>query len=894
MSLVASWRTALRVAHREARRSKGRSSLVVAMIALPVLFLSFAAVSFDMFSLTGGERADRTMGTADARIQWQFRAPVEQEPNGDYGWPAARGPVVVKDGIVQDEIVQKEATEAELLAELPAGSRVLPLRMGPVELRTAEGIGQPNAISIDASSSMTRGYVEVLEGRAPTTSTEVALTKQAVARLGAGIGGTVTSGDGTRSYTVVGMVEFPSMLEQVVLFAPIIEENPKGFQLHHRSWLVDLPSPVDWAGVREFNQSGIVVASREVYLNPPPADQVPNMYSDEILPQELAIGVLVAGLALLEIVLLAGPAFAVSARRRQRQLALVAANGGTPAHVRRIVLADGVVLGLMGAIVGIAGGVGAAFVARPFIEELLAHSRAGGYRVFPTALAAIGSLAVVTGVLAALVPAFITARQNVVLSLAGRRGVTRSRKRWIALGLAMLGAGATVVVLGTFAGSAQVMLAGLIMGELGMVLCTPALVGLIARLGRILPLAPRIALRDAARNRAAAAPAISAVMAAVAGSVAIGLYIDSNRAQQLATQQQSIPTGYATIYIGGNPDPNAPAQPSAAVIENVVRSTLPVAEVRRVSQVACAGAFDPERFCMLEIQLPPEEVCPYVEAMRTGNLALTTEQQRAARADPRCDERAMWGGQSGMAAVDDGSALPVLTGASAEDVAGATAVLRAGGVVVRDARYVRDGKATFAVVDLKGKPTADPVAAAPRVSFPAYVLTTGITGVGPIVSPGALAQAKLGSMESIMVASTTREPSQAEEDRFQSQLNAISVGGYIERGPRFEIPIEVWIIMGAAALITLGAAGIGTGLAAADGGVGAVGGGQRLVGEQHGDRVQGGIDGGEPLEHRARRLVARDPARADGGGEVDGVPAPQVAFHGQPPRVAPAMVHPSL
>jgi len=80
MSLVASWRTALRVAHREARRSKGRSSLVVAMIALPVLFLSFAAVSFDMFSLTGGERADRTMGTADARIQWQFRAPVEQEP----------------------------------------------------------------------------------------------------------------------------------------------------------------------------------------------------------------------------------------------------------------------------------------------------------------------------------------------------------------------------------------------------------------------------------------------------------------------------------------------------------------------------------------------------------------------------------------------------------------------------------------------------------------------------------------------------------------------------------------------------------------------------------------------------------------------------------------------
>jgi len=43
MSLVASWRTALRIARREAARSKGRSSLVVAMIALPVACLSFAA-----------------------------------------------------------------------------------------------------------------------------------------------------------------------------------------------------------------------------------------------------------------------------------------------------------------------------------------------------------------------------------------------------------------------------------------------------------------------------------------------------------------------------------------------------------------------------------------------------------------------------------------------------------------------------------------------------------------------------------------------------------------------------------------------------------------------------------------------------------------------------------
>ena len=96
------------------------------------------------------------------------------------------------------------------------------------------------------------------------------------------------------------------------------------------------------------------------------------------------------------------------------------------------------------------------------------------------------------------------------------------------------------------------MLVGLIIGELGLVLCTPAMVGLIARIGRILPLAPRIALRDAARNRAAAAPAISAVMAAVAGSVALGLYLDSDRAANEGSYYQPIPVGYASIYIGDN------------------------------------------------------------------------------------------------------------------------------------------------------------------------------------------------------------------------------------------------------------------------------------------------------------------------------------------------------
>jgi putative ABC transport system permease protein len=334
MSLVASWRTALRIARREARRSRGRSALVIAMIALPVLCLSFAAVSYDMLTLTGAEKADRTMGTAQARIQWPSRWEVQQYPDpyeGGYGNISRGEPL----GGGEDR--DKPGTQAELLAKLPPGSTALPLRRGAATLRTVDGIGQPNTVMVDATSPLTRGYVEVLSGRAPTAVGEVALTKQAMERLGAGIGGTVTNAVSRRTYTVVGEVEFPSLLDQVVLFAPDPKPNPEGFSFNEDSWLVQTPAPMTWDDVLRLNQYGMIVASRDVHLNPPPDDQVPLLRElNRVDTEQLAIAVLVAGLALLEIVLLAGPAFAVSARRRQRQLALVAANGGTPAHVRRM------------------------------------------------------------------------------------------------------------------------------------------------------------------------------------------------------------------------------------------------------------------------------------------------------------------------------------------------------------------------------------------------------------------------------------------------------------------------------------------------------------------------------------------------------------------------------
>ncbi|NVI89085.1 hypothetical protein HUX53_17840, partial [Actinomadura sp. BRA 177] len=60
---------------------------------------------------------------------------------------------------------------------------------------------------------------------------------------------------------------------------------------------------------------------------------------------ETAVLALIVAMIVLEVVLLAGPAFAVDVRRRRRDLALVAASGGAGRHLRAIVLTSGLLLG---------------------------------------------------------------------------------------------------------------------------------------------------------------------------------------------------------------------------------------------------------------------------------------------------------------------------------------------------------------------------------------------------------------------------------------------------------------------------------------------------------------------------------------------------------------------
>jgi putative ABC transport system permease protein len=532
-----------------------------------------------------------------------------------------------------------------------------------------------------------------------------------------------------------------------------------------------------------------------------------------------ALGVpgLAGGLALLEIVLLAGSAFAVGARRRRRDLALVAAAGGTPAHLRRIVLADGVVLGAAAAATGLVLGVAGAAVARPLLETHLAHARSGAFRLAPVALALLAGLAVGTGVLAALVPAWVASRQDVVTGLAGRRGITRSRRRWVALGAVLVAAGAGLAATGARRIDFRIIVAGLAVAESGLVLCTPATVGLVARLGRWLPLAPRIALRDTARNRTAAAPAIAAVMAAVVGSLALGVVFVADTERARDTYRSVTGPGTVVLDHTGKLVPNGP-EPVPPLAVAALRRAMPVERVYQIGLPVC-GELD----CSAWPQVTAPRTCPYaIEVLRRDP---TLAEQRAARRDARCDgvgglyryfESLFTDGFTLIVEADDG-AVAALTGLAAEDAARTAAALRAGKVVVDHPRYLEGGRVRLAIGASSRPDAAKKEGTTRMATVPGFALPH--PGRAPLtMMTGRTARTLgMGSVASLVVATTSRMPTQAEEDRLQAELFD-DAGVYVERGARLESDARSLLLLAVVAgAITLGAAAIATGLAAADG-----------------------------------------------------------------------------
>ncbi|WP_336205991.1 FtsX-like permease family protein [Nonomuraea sp. LPB2021202275-12-8] len=745
---------ALRISRRDALRAKGRSALVMAMVGLPVLVITGLLTGFATADVTEREGMTATLGAADVSIRTsEFRGPIVQSPE-NLGWsfdgssPRSREP----------------RTAAEVTALIPG--RIVPYDVGSVEVRRPERYDVVSAVELDLRDPMTRGIRDLVQGRFPASPGEVAVTSAMLGddvRLGATI--SVTPQD--RPVRVVGVVEHPyngRHKEVVGLRDVLLLDKRDG---HGTGWLVDTPAPVRWEDVRRLNRVGLYATSRAVLADPPQGAGFDRPYPAQALIAIAAVVVLVA----LETTLLAGPAFAVGLRRRRGELAMVAAQGGSAGHLRAIVLADGLVLGGMAAVLGAALGTGGALVVTPVVARWTGSL--GPPEVPWLQVLGVAALGLVSALIAALIPAVQAARQNPARVLAGREdeGGTRRRAGRPVLGflLVVTGLGLTVLgltmphlrALGSGSEESTIIVGGVAV-VLGLVAVMPWLVQAGGRLATRLPLPLRLAVRDASRHRVRTACAAAAVMAASMGAITLGIGAESQFTAHLESYRMNAPRGTLTLSAARTGDSGWADLRAAAA------KALPGVPLIPGQQVVTG---DGEPVITLVVPDGCDSQCGMLVDLPIGDARLLALHQ--GRADPQ-----------------------------------AAAALARGKAVVFDRRLAKDGMLT---VNLSG--ALMPKTQELRIPAVWAGAADPLLG-GAVLPPQALTGAGLQLKEWRLYAA--HRP--ADRPRLERQLSLPTgkADVQVENGPDDPPTAQFWILLGVALVLGLGGTFAATGLAAAD------------------------------------------------------------------------------
>ncbi|MFI8101447.1 FtsX-like permease family protein [Streptomyces sp. NPDC086023] len=823
-----SWVAAIRIARRDAWRSKGRSFLVLAMIALPILGVSAADITLRSSDVSPEQRLDRSLGRADAVLSGtgMGNTPIHQKPDGNGLAPA--------DGD-EDKAVPNSPTD--IRAAVPRGAEVLRDSSGTGRFRTRHGILNATVHELDALHPMAAGRQTVVRGRFPAKAGEVAATTRFLEDSGLYVGSRlVPRGMEGTEYRIVGAYELPSELKTYEVLAPpgtllppleraLKANGMPGADVTNEYYVRVGGEGFTWNMVKAANAKGVVVVSRAVVLDPPADSDVP-LYQHEnsdaytsggggVDKAALAAGATVVVLAMLEICLLAGPAFAVGARRSRRQLGLVGANGGDRRHIRAIVLSGGLVIGFAAAVTGIVLSVALTLALRPVLESALGE-RWGGFRLLPHELLGIALLAVVTGLLAAVVPAVTASRQTVLASLTGRRGVRRASRVLPVVGLVAIGIGAPIALFGSVQDNNGYLYVagGSALAELGVVALTPVLVGLFGRAGRWLPLSPRLALRDAVRNRGRTAPAVAAVLAAVAGTVAVATYAQSNDAQARQQYVAQMPDRSGTVTIS-----EAGGHRQVPAVRAALEKELPVA-VRADLDRIVVGRKDCELWSdapgcgQVELTTPKENECP-LHAVPDPTTSFSKAERRRLAKDWRCLSSESYAPQEFVVADEK-----LLTTLAVRDPAAARA-LQEGRSVAFDRRHVKDGRITLKLITDPAKARETPEGQEVpgiRKSFAVHLSTANAYGLRVVIPPAAAKAAGLQTAAYGSYFTLDRLPTSEERQRYDAAVDRIGASPEfrIENGYQGENDIELLALAVFAGLVTIGAAGIATGLAQAD------------------------------------------------------------------------------
>ena len=486
-----------------------------------------------------------------------------------------------------NDLATFEAPVPHLAAQVAALER----RFGRVEVIENETLtipGTTETYQLRAESShgpFSGPLLSLLSGRYPSSTGEVALTQSVASGFDLRIGSNWSETGVTRK--VVGIVENPlDTLDGFALVVPGQVRSPSDVEL-----LFDAP--------------GVSPAS----IGPNVEDLSQASSNNAINPETIIAMVAVLGMVLIALVSIGG--FTVLAQRRLRSLGLLAANGATTKHVRLVVRTNGAIVGFVGTAIGAAIGLVVWLIYRPTIEGT-GHHVIGPFQLPWVVIGPSMGLAIVATYLAAGRPARTAATVPVHEALSGRPMPPRKIRRSVVPGVVFFVIAFVLLSFASVAGRASpktpFLLLGLIALIPAVILLAPFCLALAARIGRLMPIGPRLALRDLYRYRARSGSAMAAISVAVlvavvtaaAASLRYGQYLDyagPNLASNQVVVYVPLPGGTIVSGPGIKPHPTPKPPPMATLDAKVheiatmlgAKSTLELLQTNANLQRATSG-----------------------------------------------------------------------------------------------------------------------------------------------------------------------------------------------------------------------------------------------------------------------------------------------------------------
>jgi len=400
---------------------------------------------------------------------------------------------------------------------------------GTVEVVEEQSLttGSVNSVELRAESPsgpFASTSLALLAGRYPKGPGQVALTRSVASLYAVGVGDRWQAAG--RSWQVTGLIENPdNLLDSFALVAP-----------------GQLPAPTSVSILLGAAPDFPLPAGATLVAPPGP--------SSGFAPSTIVLVVGLLGLFFVGLIAAAG--FTVIAQRRLRALGMVSALGATRRDVRRVMIANGAILGVLATLAGAAVGFAAWFAYLPHLQSSSAHRINPLNLPWPT-IGVTMAFAVLTAIRAARRPARAIADVPVVAALAGRAPRPKPAHRTAIPGVLLLAAGAYLLASsggwGASGTSATLhLLGGLVAMLLAAVLVGPLFIGILAALGRHTPIAGRLAFRDLARYRARSGAALSSISATVLIAVLVFLLAGARYSSAIDYFGPNLPSNQLVVY----------------------------------------------------------------------------------------------------------------------------------------------------------------------------------------------------------------------------------------------------------------------------------------------------------------------------------------------------------